>query len=424
MITTIEPRKIAIISSFHPRKCGIATFASHLIENIGKAGGIEFQPSVIAMQSGHEHKYTKPVEFVIRRDVAVDYIDAAEYINSRNFDAVSLQHEFGLYGAEGGCYINLLLKRLKAPIVTTLHTILEKPSPEYFDALVDICGESETVIVMNERGVNMLTNIYGVPKRKIKLIPHGIPDISFNHRDLHKHSLGMSDRKVILTFGLIGRNKGIEVMLKAMPAIVAKHPEILYIVLGTTHPEVVKHEGNSYRDELSQIVEDLKIQNHVTFDDRFVSDQELHQFLSAADIYVTPYLYKEQLTSGTLAFAVGAGKAVVSTPYWAAEELLAQGRGALVEFNNSKQMASEIINLLDNEMLLYQMQHKAYRYGRFITWPRIGEVYWHLLKEILSGNITMTDQQIGIKDSNIRKSQMVNKTIVSTGKYNIHNGLM
>jgi glycosyltransferase involved in cell wall biosynthesis len=412
MIRIMEPRKIAFISSFRPRKCGIATFTSDLIENIGKTGGIGFKPSVVAMQSGHEHEYTKPVEFVIRRDVAVDYIDAADYLNSQNVDAISIQHEFGLFGAEGGSYISLLLKRLKSPIATTLHTVLERPSSEYFDALVDICDESETVIVMNERGVHMLTDIYGVPRRKIKLIPHGIPDISFNHRVSQKRSLGLSKRKVILTFGLIGRNKGIEVMLKAIPAIIKRHPETLYIVLGTTHPEVVKHEGNSYRDELLNIVEDLKIQNHIIFHDRFVSDPELQQFLSAADIYVTPYLYKEQLTSGTLAFAVGAGKAVVSTPYWAAEELLAQGRGILVEFNNSEQMASAIIKLLDDEVLLYQTQRKAYQYGRAITWPRIGEVYWNLFTEGLSKVVGVPDLKTSLRDSSVMKSQQtINATI-------------
>ena len=412
MVRITEPRKIAFISSFRPRKCGIATFASDLIENIGKAGGIEFQPSVVAMQSGHEHKYTKPVEFVIRKDVAVDYIDAVEYLNHKNFDAISLQHEYGLFGAEGGSYISLLLRRLKAPIVTTLHTILERPYSEYFDALVDICDESETVIVMNERGVHMLTDIYGVPKRKIKLIPHGIPDISFNHRGLHKRSLGLYSRKIILTFGLIGRNKGIEVMLKAMPEIIKKYPDVLYIVLGTTHPEVVKHEGNSYRDELLRIVEDLKIQNHIIFHDRFVSDQELQQFLSAADIYVTPYLYKEQLTSGTLAFAVGAGKTVVSTPYWAAEEMLAQGRGVLVEFKNSEQMASAIIKLLDDKVLLNQIQLRAYRYGRAMTWPRIGEAYWNLFTEGLSRVVRIPDLKTSLRDSDVIKSQpIINNTI-------------
>ena len=405
MIRIMAPRKIAFISSFRPRKCGIATFVSDLIEKTGKAGGIEFKPSVVAMQSGHEHRYAKPVEFVIRRDVTADYIDAAEHLNSRDFDAVSLQHEFGLFGGKGGSHINLLLKRLQAPIVTTLHTIQERPSSEYYDSLVGVCEESKTVIVMNRRGVNMLADTYGVPKRKIKLIPHGIPDISFNHRGPHKRSLGLSNRRVILTFGLIGRNKGIEVMLKAMPAIIKAHPETLYVVLGTTHPEVVKQEGYSYRDGLLRMVEDLKIQNNIIFHDRFVSDPELRRFLSAADIYVTPYLYKEQLTSGTLAFAVGAGKAVVSTPYWAAEELLAQGRGMLVEFNNSEQMASVIIKLLDDEVLLNQMQLKAYQYGRAITWTRIGEVYWNLFTEGLSKVVGITDIKSSLRGPGVIQSQ-------------------
>lgn len=405
MIRIMEPRKIAFISSFRPRKCGIATFASDLIENIGTAGGIEFKPSVVAMQSGNEHKYSKPVEFVIRRDIATDYIDPADHLNSKNMDVISLQHEFGLFGGEGGSHISLLLKRLEAPIVTTLHTILERPSAEYLDTLVDICDESKTLIVMNERGVHMLTDIYGVPKRKIKLIPHGIPDISFNHK--HKRSLGLSNRKVILTFGLIGRNKGIEVMLKAMPAIIKTHPETLYIVLGMTHPEVVKHEGFSYRDELLHIIEDLKIQNNIIFYERFVSDPILQQFLSAADIYVTPYLFKEQLTSGTLAFAVGAGKAVVSTPYWAAEELLADGRGKLVPFGNSEQMASAIIELLGDDSALNQMQLRAYEYGRVMIWPRIGEGYWNLFTGGSSKVFRVTEQKDSLRDSRVIKLRPV-----------------
>jgi glycosyltransferase involved in cell wall biosynthesis len=194
-------------------------------------------------------------------------------------------------------------------------------------------------------------------------------------------------------------------MLKAMPAIIRKHPKTLYIILGTTHPEVVKREGNSYRDELFRIVEDLNIQNHVIFHDRFVSNQELQQFLSAADIYVTPYLYKEQLTSGTLAFAVGAGKAVVSTPYWAAEELLAQGRGVLVEFENSEQMASEIIKLLDDEVLLNRIQLKAYQYGRAMTWPRIGEAYWNIFTEGLSKVVRVPDLKTSLRGTGVIKSQ-------------------
>lgn len=392
----LYPRRIAFISSFLPRRCGIATFTSDLIKNVGAAAEGSFCPSVVAMQSAHEHQYTTPVEFVVRRDVAVDYAEAADYLNSKNIDAVSLQHEFGLFGAEGGSYITLLLKRLRAPVVTTLHTVLERPSAEYFDALVDVCEASERVVVMNTRGVRMLTDIYGVPGRKIRLIPHGIPDMPFAHPRLRKHSVGPLGRTIILTFGLIGRNKGIEVMLRAMPVIVKTHPEILYIVLGATHPEVVRNEGYSYRDQLLQMVEELGLQNHVVFHDRFVSDPELRDFLGAADIYVTPYLYREQLTSGTLAFAVGAGKAVVSTPYWAAEELLATDRGKLVAFGDSDQMASAIIGLLDDESALRQMQWRAYEYGRAMTWPKVGHMYWKLLTRELESESTTADALVSV----------------------------
>ena len=403
MIMRLNTRKIAFISSFQPRRCGIATFASDLIGNIQKAGGIEFLPSVIAMQAGYEHEYKEPVEFVVRKDIPADYTDAADYINSGNFDAVSLQHEFGLFGAEGGSNISLLLSRLNIPVTTTLHTVLEKPSSEYFDALVNVCSQSDKVIVMNERGIEMLTNIYGVPRRKIKLIPHGIPDIPFNRSCFSKRGLSPSGRKIILTFGLLGRNKGIEVMLRAMPSIIKAHPETLYIVLGATHPEVVKHEGSSYRDELRKIVKDLGLQNHVIFHHRYVSDLELQEFLCAADIYVTPYLYKEQLTSGTLAFAVGAGKAVVSTPYWAAEELLADDRGKLVAFGDSEQMASAITQILDDDSLLNRMQFRAYQYGRAMTWTNVGRAYWNMLTNEIQSTSAAIKSDVFLRNEKIKE---------------------
>lgn len=388
MIRVMKPGKIAFISSFRPRQCGIATFTSDLIESIGKAGGTDFRPSVFAMESGDEHEYKRPVKYVIRRNAAGDYAEACDYINSGNFDAVSLQHEFGLFGGDGGSYISLLLKRLKVPVITTLHTVLEKPSSDYLNALLDICDRSDKIIIMNRRGIEMLTNIYGVPRKKIRLIPHGIPDIPFRNSNLCRQG-SSSARKILMTFGLIGRNKGIEVMLRAMPEIIKSHPEILYMIVGTTHPEVVKHEGYSYRDELLDIVKKLRLENHVVFHDRYVRDSELKELLFSADIYVTPYLHKEQLTSGTLAFAVGAGKAVVSTPYWAAEELLADGRGKLVPFCDFRQMASAIVQILDNESLLNKMKMRAYQYGRAITWEKTGQIYWNLLStEICSASVS------------------------------------
>ena len=384
MIRIIPSKKIAFISSFPPRKCGIATFTSNLIQNIWLAGGADFRPLVIAMQPSVEHEYDDPVEFVIRRDLKSDYYNAFDYIDSQSVDAISLQHEFGLFGGEGGSYVNLLLNRLNVPVVTTLHTVLEKPSLEYFNALTDVCDLSHKIVVMNKRGIKMLTDIYGVPEKKIELIPHGIPNLPFDNSSFYKRKLALTGRTVILTFGLLGRNKGIEVMLRAMPAITKARPDVLYIILGTTHPEVIRHEGLSYINELHQIVKELNLENHVVFYDQFVSDKQLQEFLCAADIYVTPYLNKEQLTSGTLAFAVGAGKAVVSTPYWAAEELLAKGRGKLVPFGDSKQMASEIIELLDDRSLFCQIRRRAYEYGRTMTWSKVGWYYWVLLERLLA----------------------------------------
>jgi len=377
-MANITAKKVVFISSFPPRRCGIATFASDLIESTALAAKGDFEPLVVAMRSG-DHKYEEPVKFEIRQNVKSDYICAADYINFSHVDIISVQHEFGLFGGEAGAYLSLLLNRLKAPVITTLHTVLDDPNPDYYKSLVDICKASYRVITMNERGVGMLRDIYKIPTRKIKLIAHGIPDLPFVDSNYYKHKFGLEDRRTILTFGLLSKNKGIEVMLKAMPAIIKAEPSIIYIILGMTHPNILKHEGESYRFGLQQMVKDLNLQEHVIFHNRFVDDKELHNFLCAADIYVTPYLNEKQLTSGTLSFAVGTGKAVVSTPYWAATELLADGRGKLVQFGDSQQMSQAIMEILRNDSLYYSLRRRAYEYGRSRTWPKIGQIYWKLL---------------------------------------------
>ena len=370
-------KKVVFISSFPPRKCGIATFTSDLITSTAAAAKGEFEPLVVAMRSA-DHKYDDPVKFEIRQNVKSDYICAADYINFSHVDVVSIQHEFGLFGGEAGTYLNLLLDRLKAPVITTLHTVLDDPDPDYYKSLVNVCKASYRVVTMNERGVDMLHEIYGIPSGKIKLIAHGIPDLPFVDSNYYKHKFGLEDRKTILTFGLLNQNKGIERMLQAMPAIIETEPSVIYIVLGMTHPNVLKNEGESYRFSLQQMVKDLNLQEHVIFHNRFVDDKELHNFLCATDIYVTPYRSVKQLTSGTLSFAVGTGKAVVSTPYWAAEELLADGRGKLVDFDDSKQVARAITELVRGESLFYSLRRQAYEYGRSRTWPHIGQAYWKL----------------------------------------------
>jgi len=376
-MTQNPARKIAFISSFPPRRCGIATFTSDLIKNLRISSRGHFEPLVVAMESDN-HQYNEPVRFEIRRNVKRDYICAADYINFSHVDMVSVQHEFGLFGGEGGCYLTLLLKRLKAPVVTTLHTVLEKPDPDHYQSLVDVCNASYKVITMNERGVAMLRDIYGVSNNKIKLIPHGIPDLPFVDSNYYKHKFGMEGRRTILTFGLLSRNKGIELMLKAMPAIVEAEPSVLYIILGMTHPSVLKHEGKSYRFMLQRMVKELGLREHVIFHNRFVDDEELQNWLCAADVYVTPYQKREQLTSGTLSFAVGTGKAVVSTPYWAATELLANGRGRLTAFDDPRQMSLTVREILADDKLFYSLRRLAYDYGRSRTWPKTSQIYWKL----------------------------------------------
>jgi glycosyltransferase involved in cell wall biosynthesis len=374
-------KKVAFISSYAPRKCGIATFTSDLIANIKLASDGDFDPVIIAMEHGDEFDYGKSVKVRIRKDVKHDYIRAADYINFSDIDVVSVQHEFGLFGGEGGSYLSLLLGRVNKPVITTLHTVLERPSLGYFYSLIDVCEASDKVIVMNRRGIRMLQNTYGVSQDKMRLIPHGIPDLPFADSIYYKGKLGMAGRKTILTFGLLSKNKGIEVMLRALPTIVKADPSVLYVVLGATHPEVLRSEGPSYKLKLEAMVMDLGLQRNVVFDNRFVNDEELLQHLGAADVYVTPYWHKEQLTSGTLAFAVGTGRAVVSTPYWAAQELLAQGRGKLARFGDSEHIARSVVEILSNKSMFSRMKRQAYEYGRSMTWPKVGQTYWELLGE-------------------------------------------
>lgn len=380
MIALNKKKTVAFISSYLPRQCGIATFTSDLISNMKLAGGGEFEPYVFAMQPSTCLEYDKSVKLKIRKEVKYDYVAAANYINFSDVDVVSLQHEFGLFGGDGGSYLSLLLKRLDKPVITTLHTVLERPRRAYLDSLTDVCQRSEKVIVMNKRGIRMLRDIYSVPEWKIELIPHGIPDLPFADSNYYKRKLGILRRKTILTFGLLSRNKGIEVMLRALPTIVKADPSILYIVLGATHPEVLRHEGQDYKFQLERMVLDLGLQKNVIFHNRFVSDQELFQYLGAADVYITPYLRRAQLTSGTLAFAIGAGKAIVSTPYWAAQELLAQGRGKLVRFGDSEHIARSVVEILNNSSLFSKMRKRAYEYGRSMTWPKVGQAYWDIFE--------------------------------------------
>lgn len=369
---------VAFISSYIPRRCGIATFCSDLIGSVRKCAGNAFEPLVVALTSGTDHIYKDPVKFEIRKNVKNDYLSAADFLNFSHVDLICVQHEYGLFGGPGGRSLNLLLERAHAPVLTTMHTILEDPSEEIRQATVNIGSLSEKIVVMNHRGIDMLQNLYGIDRSKIILIPHGIPDLPFVDSSYYKHKFNVEGRKTILTFGLLSRNKGIENMLKALPSIVEADRRVLYIILGATHPEVLRQDGEEYRFELQRIIDELGLQDYVLLYNQYVTDEQLHHFLCAADIYVTPYLHRQQLTSGTLAFAVGTGKAVVSTPYWAAEELLSDGRGCLVPFQEPRKLADTIIEILREEEVFFSLRRRAYDYGRKIIWPIIGKKYWKL----------------------------------------------
>ncbi|MFZ1041171.1 MAG: glycosyltransferase family 4 protein [Anaerolineales bacterium] len=368
-------KRVAFIGNYLPRQCGIATFTTDLCESIAD----EFKgTSCIALpvndvELGYD--YPSRVRFELTEKDIESYRRAADFLNINNVDIVSLQHEYGIYGGRAGSYILVLLRELRMPIVTTLHTILRDPDPGQRRVLEEIASLSARLVVMSERGAEFLREIYHVPAEKIDLIPHGIPDVPFEDPSFHKDLFGVEGKTVLLSFGLLSANKGIENVISALPAILAKHPNVVYIVLGATHPQVLRNEGETYRLSLQWLAQQKGVESNVIFYNRFVALDELVQFISASDIYITPYLDEAQITSGTLAYTVGAGKAVISTPYWYAEEMLAEDRGALVPFRDPQALAEQVIDLLDNEARRHAMRKRAYMFGRDMIWPQVARRY-------------------------------------------------
>src|SRR4051812_14765106 len=341
-------RKLAFVGNHLPRQCGIATFTTDLSESVALAAP-DMRPLVVAMNdTGQNHAYPEQVRFEIAEDDLAAYRRAAQYLNVSGVEVLSLQHEYGIFGGKCGTHVLTLLRELRMPVVTTLHTILTSPSPLQRATLERVIALSERVVVMSEHGANTLRELHGVPPEQIDIIPHGIPIASQGSRG--KEHLGFADQSVLLTFGLLSPDKGVEFVIEAMPAILARHPNTVFVVVGATHPHVKERHGEAYRLELQSRVRRLRIDEHVVFHDRFVDDGELADFLAAADIYVTPYLNPQQSTSGTLARAVAAGRAVISTPYWHARELLAEGRGLLVPVRDAAAIASAAIELLDDDV--------------------------------------------------------------------------
>jgi glycosyltransferase involved in cell wall biosynthesis len=367
--------RVAFIGNYLPRQCGIATFTTDLCEAIAAH---HRQTACIALPVNDiEAGYAYParVRFELTEKDIDSFRRAADFLNINSVDLVSLQHEYGIFGGRAGSHILVLLRELRMPIVTTLHTILHDPDPEQKRVLEEIAALSDRLVVMSRRGAVFLHEIYGVPTEKIDLIPHGIPDVPFEDPSFHKDLFGVEGKIVLLSFGLLSANKGIENVVSALPAILARHPNVVYIVLGATHPHVVRNEGETYRLSLQWLAQEKGVEGQVIFYNRFVSLEELVQFISAADIYITPYLNEAQITSGTLAYTLGAGKAVVSTPYWYAEEMLADGRGALVPFRDPAALADQVVSLLDNEAQRHAMRKRAYVFGREMIWPQVARRY-------------------------------------------------
>ena len=380
--------KVTYISTYPPRECGLASFNKNLmnaiISNLDKEDEDE-QRSVIAINADNigEYNYPQEVEFVIRQNEADDYRDAVKMINDSDTDICILQHEFGIFGGEAGVYILSFVSQLKKPLVTIFHTVLERPSNQQKIVIQNIAKKSDRVVVMGTHAIRMLQQIYNVPEEKIVHIEHGAPDMEVLSENPLINDKLFRDHKVLLTFGLINRNKGLETVIRALPQIIKRHNDVVYVILGTTHPGVLKNSGEEYREYLIEVAEELNVRDHVIFINRYVSEEELMCYLSAADIYVSPYLNEAQITSGTLCYAVRAGAAVVSTPYWHAKELLSDGRGRLFNFRDEKGLADTINDLFDVPADLHSIKDKAYRYGLNLRWTVIGNKYLGVLKDVI-----------------------------------------
>ena len=374
---------IGFIGNYLPRKCGIATFTNDLLQAVAKEGD-QIDCWAIAMNDILEgYPYPKQVRFELNVNTMADYQLAAEFLNVNKVDVVSLQHEYGIYGGDHGNLILSLIRNLRMPVITTLHSILPNPNTTQKKITKSIAEISDKIVVMSQKAVLFLKDIYKIPMEKITLIHHGIPDLPFIDPSYFKEQFGVEGKNVILTFGLINPGKGIEVMIDALPRIIRKHPDVVYIVLGATHPNIKKENGEAYRHSLQRRARELEVEDHLIFHNRFVDLNELCEFLGVADIYVTPYLNKEQIASGTLAYALGAGKAILSTPYWYAEEILADGRGIIVPFNDSKSIAEKIIYLLDNETERQKMRKQAYLFSRQMIWKEVARNYLEIFDELI-----------------------------------------
>src|SRR3984893_8372194 len=366
-------KQIAFLGDHLPRQCGIATFTSDICDAIATEFP-ECQCIVGAVNDRPEgYDYPARIRFEIDEKELDSYRRAADFLNINNVEVVSVQHEFGIYGGPAGSHLLAPLGDIHRPVIPTLHTILREPNPDQRALMKQLDELSNRFIVMAERGKSFLQEIYGVATEKIDVIPHGIPDMPFMDPNFNKDQFGVEGKTVLLTFGLLSPNKGIEYVIEALPTILERHPNVVYIILGATHPNVIARDGESYRLKLERLAEDCGVAPHVIFYNRFVTLEELKEFIGAADVYITPYLSESQITSGTLAYTFGAGKAVISTPYWHAKELLASDRGILVPFANLQAIAEGVSRLLSDPVLMTATRKRAWKLGRAMIWSVVAK---------------------------------------------------
>jgi len=391
------PTRIAVIGNYLPRHCGIATFTTDLCSAISAEYGTARLLALPVNDTEEGYDYPTRVRWSLAQDDVQSYQDAAEFLNFNNIDMVCLQHEYGIFGGPAGSHILHLLRGLKMPVVTTLHTVLREPDPDQLTVMEEIAELSDRLIVMSQLSSQFLQEIFKVPGSKIDIVPHGVPDLPFLDPNFYKDRFGVEGKAVLLTFGLLSPNKGIENVIQALPQILSKHKNVVYIVAGATHPHILRREGDKYRDSLQALAKEIGVESQVIFHNRFVSPEEMVEFIGAADIYITPYRHEAQVVSGTLAYALGAGKAIISTPYWHAIELLDERRGALVPFQNPGAIAHKAIELLDTPAIRHAMRKRAYLFAREMVWKRVAQGYMESFARVRSDRMAAPKVQFSAR---------------------------
>jgi glycosyltransferase involved in cell wall biosynthesis len=386
-----------VIGNYLPRQCGIATFTTDLCAAISAEYGTARLLALPVNDTDQGYDYPARVRWSLAQDDVRSYEEAAEFLNFNNIDMVCLQHEYGIFGGPAGSHILHLLRALKMPVVTTLHTVLREPNPDQRMVMAEIAELSDRLIVMSQLSSQFLQEIFKVPGSKIDMVPHGVPDLPFLDPNFYKDRFGVEGKAVLLTFGLLSPNKGIENVIQALPQILAKHTNVAYIVAGATHPHILRREGDRYRESLQALAKEVGVESKVTFFNRFVSPEEMAEFIGAADIYITPYRHEEQVVSGTLAYALGAGKAVISTPYWHAIELLDDRRGALVPFQDPTAIANKTIELLDTPAIRHAMRKRAYLFAREMVWKRVAQGYMESFARVRSDRMENPQVQVSAR---------------------------